>query len=177
MKVAWSCPTLCNPMDYTVHGILQARILEWIAVPFSKGIFQPRGWTQVSYIAGGFLPAESPEKPKNTGMGSLSLLQWIFPTQESNWGLLHCWQILYQLSYHGIPSIPKPNFYFDPNPLPFLPFSTKGFPISIHTQAKDFSINCFCSWFHHPQYPSSYQIPSILPVEVAFNSISYFNND
>ena len=34
-------------------------------------------------------------------MGSLSLLQWIFPAQESNWGLLHCRQILYQLSYHG----------------------------------------------------------------------------
>ena len=35
-------------------------------------------------------------------MGSLSLLQWIFPTQESNWDLLHCRQILYQLSYQGI---------------------------------------------------------------------------
>ena len=38
---------------------------------------------------------------KNTGVGSLSLLQWIFPTQESNRGLLHCRWILYQLSYHG----------------------------------------------------------------------------
>ena len=51
--------TLCNPMDYTVHGILQARILEWVAFPFSKGSSQPRGQTQVSRIAGGFfLPAE-----------------------------------------------------------------------------------------------------------------------
>ena len=41
-------------MDYTVHGILQARILEWVAVPFSKGSSQPDDWTQVSYIAGGF---------------------------------------------------------------------------------------------------------------------------
>ena len=40
-------------------------------------------------------------KPKNTGVGSLSLLQWIFPTQESNWGLLYCRWILYQLSYQG----------------------------------------------------------------------------
>ena len=40
-------------------------------------------------------------KPKNTGVGSLSLLQWIFPTQESNWGLLHRRWILYQLSYDG----------------------------------------------------------------------------
>ena len=47
------------------------------------------------------LPAELQGKPKNTGVGSLSLLQWIFPTQESNRGLLHCRQILYQLSYEG----------------------------------------------------------------------------
>ena len=36
-KVTQSCPTLCNPMDYTVHGILQARTLEWVAYPFSRG--------------------------------------------------------------------------------------------------------------------------------------------
>ena len=41
-----------------------------------------------------------PGKPENTGVGSLSLLQGIFPTQESSWGLLHCRQILYQLSYY-----------------------------------------------------------------------------
>ena len=51
------------------------------------------------------LPAEPPEKPKNTGVGSLSLLQWIFSTQESNWGLLHCRRILYQLSYQGHPQL------------------------------------------------------------------------
>ena len=42
VNVAQSCPTLCNPMDYTVHEILQARILEWIAFPFSRGSSQPR---------------------------------------------------------------------------------------------------------------------------------------
>ena len=47
------------------------------------------------------LPSESPGKLNNTGMGSLSLLQWIFATQELNQGLLHCRQILYQLSYQG----------------------------------------------------------------------------
>ena len=47
------------------------------------------------------LPAEPPGKPKNTGVGSLSLLQQIFPNQESTWGFLHCRQILYQLSYQG----------------------------------------------------------------------------
>ena len=100
MKVTQSCPTLCDPMDYTVHGILLARILEWVAFPFSRGSSQPRDRTQVASIAD-FLPAEPPGKPKNTGVGSLSLLQQIFPTQESNWGLLHCRQILCQLSYQG----------------------------------------------------------------------------
>ena len=52
------------------------------------------------------LPAEPPGKPKNTGVGSLFLLQWIFPTQESNRGLLHCRRILYQLSYQGSPTTP-----------------------------------------------------------------------
>ena len=54
VEVSQSCPTLCNPMDYTVHGILQARILEWVAFPFSRGSSQPRDQTQVSHIAGGF---------------------------------------------------------------------------------------------------------------------------
>ena len=51
---------------------------------------QPRGL---------YSPWNSPGQ--NTGVGSLSLLQWIFPTQESNWGLLHCRQVLYQLSCQG----------------------------------------------------------------------------
>ena len=54
LKVTQLCPTLCNPMDYTIHGILQARILEWVAFPFSRGSSQPRDQTQVSHIAGGF---------------------------------------------------------------------------------------------------------------------------
>ena len=49
-------PTLCNPIDYiyTIHGILQARILEWVAFPFSRGPSQPRDLTQVSRITGRF---------------------------------------------------------------------------------------------------------------------------
>ena len=43
MKVIQSCPTLCDPMDYTEHGIFQARILEWVAVPFSRVIFLTQG--------------------------------------------------------------------------------------------------------------------------------------
>ena len=87
VKVTQSCPTLCNPIDYTVHGILQARILEWVAFPFSRGSSQPRNRIQ------------------NTGVGSLSLLQGIFPTQESNPRFPHCRQILYQLSHEGSPRI------------------------------------------------------------------------
>ena len=52
VKVAQSCLTLCYPMDYTVHGILQARILEWVAFLFSRGSSQPRDQTRVSRIAG-----------------------------------------------------------------------------------------------------------------------------
>ena len=54
VKVAQSSLTLCNPMYYTVHEILQARVLEWVAVPFSRGSSQPRDRTQVSCVAGRF---------------------------------------------------------------------------------------------------------------------------
>ena len=59
VKVAQLCPTLCGSMDYnppgsSVHGILQARILEWVAISFSRGSSRPRDQTQVSCIAGRF---------------------------------------------------------------------------------------------------------------------------
>ena len=62
-KVAQSCLTLCDPLDCSppgssVHGILQARTLEWVAVPFSRGSSQPRDRTQISRVAGGFFTAE-----------------------------------------------------------------------------------------------------------------------
>ena len=60
--VTQSCPMLCDSMDdsppgSSVHGILQASILEWVAIPFSRGSSQPRDQTQVSYIAGRFRKA------------------------------------------------------------------------------------------------------------------------
>ena len=103
VKFAQWCPTLCNPMDYTVHGILQARTLEWVAFPFSRGSSQPRDKTQVPHITGRSLPAEPQGKPENTGVGSLSLLQRIVPTQELNRGSPDCRQVLYQLSSQGSP--------------------------------------------------------------------------
>ena len=54
MKIAQSCLTLFDPMDYTVRGIIQDRILKWVAVPFSRGSSQPRDRTQVSHITGRF---------------------------------------------------------------------------------------------------------------------------
>ena len=84
-------------------GTLQARILEWVAMPSSRGSSQLRSPTsQVDS-----LPSEPPGKPRNTGVSSLSLLQGIFPTKESNRGLLHCRQILYQLSYQKTHDKPR----------------------------------------------------------------------
>ena len=78
-------------------GILQARILEWVVMPSSW--WEPRS----PALQADSLPSEPPRKTKNTRVGSLSLLQWVFPTQESNWGLLHCRHILFHLSYQWSP--------------------------------------------------------------------------
>ena len=69
VKVTQSYPTLCNPTDYTVHGVLQARILEWVAVPFSRGSPQPRDWTLASQLQADSLPAEP--------QGSPRILEWV----------------------------------------------------------------------------------------------------
>ena len=91
-------------MDYTVHGILQARILEWVAFPFSKDLPNPGTEPRSPTLQANSLPAEPQGKPKNTRVGNLSLLQGIFLTQESNRGLLHCRWILYQLSHKESPN-------------------------------------------------------------------------
>ena len=72
--VAKLCPTLCNPMDYSlpgspVHGIFQARMLEWVAISFSTGSSWPRDQTHVSSLAAGFFTTEPP--------GKLYLLTWL----------------------------------------------------------------------------------------------------
>ena len=86
-SVTQLCPTLCDPMNCSpprssVHGILQARILEWVAISHFRGSSQPREWTQVSCIAGRFSFCFS------------------------------CRQILYWLSHQGSPSLKRepPNF-------------------------------------------------------------------
>ena len=87
-------------MDYTVHGILQARTLEWVAFPFTGGSSQSRDQTQVSHIAGRFFTSWATGKSKNIGVGSLFFLKQIFPTQKLKQRLLHCrWMLSYQESY------------------------------------------------------------------------------
>ena len=97
--IAHLCPILCDPMDCSlpgssVLGILQARILEWVAMPSSMGSSQPRDRTQVSHTAGKFFTNWATREAQEY-WSTLSLGQGIFPTQESNPCLLHCRLILY----------------------------------------------------------------------------------
>ena len=104
MKVTQSCPNLCEPMDCRIHprGNLQAKVLEWVAsFPSPGDLPRPGIKPRSPTLQVNSLPTEPQGKPKNTGVGSLSLLQWIFPTQELDGGLLHCRQLLYQMSYLG----------------------------------------------------------------------------
>ena len=97
---AQSYPTLSDPMDYRPTRLLCpwgfSRQEYWIGLPCPPpGDLPTQGSNPVSTVQVDSLPAEPPGKAKNTGVGSLSLFQGIFPTQESNWGLLRCRCILY----------------------------------------------------------------------------------
>ena len=98
VKATRSWPTLCDHVDYTVHGILWARILEWLPFPSPGDLPNPGLKPRSPTLEADSLPAEPQGKPENTGVGSLSLLKGIFLTQGSNQGLLPCRQILYQWS-------------------------------------------------------------------------------
>ena len=95
--------TLCNP--WTIQSMEFSRPEYWNGQPFpSPGDLPNPGIKSRSPILqADSLPAEPQGKPKNTGVGSLSLPQQIFLTQESKWGPLHGRRILYQLSYQGSP--------------------------------------------------------------------------
>ena len=91
VKIAQSCPTLCDLMDYIVHGILQARILEWVAFHFSRGSFQLR----VFCIAGRFftnwaIREALTEPPRNPASSSISHFQDSYPLSQD--GLPARWQ-------------------------------------------------------------------------------------
>ena len=104
--VAQSCPTLWPHRlpGSCVCGDSPGKNTGMGCYALFQGIFPKPGIESRSpTLQADSLPSESSGKPKNTGVGSLSLLQEIFLTQESNWGLLHCRQILYQLSYQRAP--------------------------------------------------------------------------
>ena len=100
-------------------GILQARILEWVAMHLSRESSQPRDLPMFLTLQVDSLPSEPARTHKNTGVGSLSLLQGIFLTQELNQGFPHCRKILHQLpiskkhhqgSRNGIKRLPGHRF-------------------------------------------------------------------
>ena len=99
VEVSQSCPTLCDPMDYTVHGILQARILEWIAFPFSRGSSQPRDQTQVSHMADGFLTSWATRETMNillltNFIASFVISNLLFHLIEEYWVSAMCLTVL-----------------------------------------------------------------------------------
>ena len=112
-----SCTVLsCSVMSDSLqpHGLSPARLLcpwgfsrqeDWSGLPCPPpgDLPNPRIKPRSPALWVDSLPSEPPGKPKNTGVGSLSVLQGNFPIQVSNWALLHCRWILYQLSYQGSP--------------------------------------------------------------------------
>ena len=88
VKVAQLCLILWDSMDRTIHGILQARMLEWATIPFYRGSFQPRDRTRPPTLQEDFLAAEPPMKPKNTEAGS-----WGFPGGTSGKEFACQWRI------------------------------------------------------------------------------------
>ena len=99
-EVAQLCPTLCDivdcsPPSSSIHGILQARTLEWVAISFSRGSSWPRDWTQVSRIASRCFNFWATREAQEYWSGCYFLLQEIFPTQGSNLCFLHLlhWQV------------------------------------------------------------------------------------
>ena len=89
VKVAQLCPTVCDSMDYTVHGFLQARILEWVAYPFSRGSSPPRNWTGVSSLQADSLPTELSGKPQWTVDTLVKIFKKNINTEiqdKGNWG-------------------------------------------------------------------------------------------
>ena len=146
--VTKSLLTLCNPMDYSLpgspgHGILQARILECVAISYSRGFSWPRDCTRVSCIAARFFTVWATELSYyqayplldiylHTEVDSHSVFQGIFLTQGSNLDLLHCRQILLPCELPG----KLHSFWFPPthtkirltniSALVELPFSVRG---------------------------------------------------
>ena len=133
MKVTWSCLTLCSPMDCSptgssVHGISQARILEWVAIIFSRGSSQPRDRTQVSHLA-----------------GTLDHLSYTYDTTSCT-----CWHFMY-----SIKNPIKSTLHFSPSTLGILVHCTCAQVINhmlhffwSHLSSSEISIKTFCVFIY-----------------------------
>ena len=94
-EVTQSCPTLGDPMGYglphsSVHGIFQARVLEWVAISFSRGSFQPRDWTQVSWIVGRYFTVWATRKVQGLSLLKLMSIELVMPSNR----LIFCHPLL-----------------------------------------------------------------------------------
>ena len=115
VQVDQSCLTLCNPMNYSlpgssVHEFSSQEYQSGQPFPSPEDLYNPGIQPRSPALQEDSLPSELPGKPESTGVGSLSLLQ-IFPTQGSNWGLLHWRRILYQLSYQRSPTVQEGSLF------------------------------------------------------------------
>ena len=109
--VAQLCPTLCDPMDCSlpgssVHGILQARILEWVAIPFFRGSSQPRDWTQVSCIAGGFFTIWATRVLSHSAVSLLKFLGFFASMKNTVIGIfVHVSLCIVLLLWESVPGV------------------------------------------------------------------------
>ena len=123
-----SCVWLCDAMDYTVHGILQARIMEWVAIPFSRGSSQPTDWTQVSCIAGRIFTSWATGRHITNVSPQLLKVLWAFILGNQTQEFLHSGpEIFFQKFWVWCPVFK-------------LIFSTHGFILSLYSVQMDFSI-------------------------------------
>ena len=171
MKVKSCVQLFATP--WTIQSMEFSRPKYWSGEPFpSPGDLPDSGIKSRSPVLQvDSLPAEPLGKPQNTGMDSLSLFQWIFLTQDSNCGLLHCRQILNQLSYQGSP----PNHW------------TAGFPRNPYINLASYPVSCAVMQGHwtllskfHPDTegavwacPCSSHMPHVGPGSLLFLLPSY----
>ena len=151
--VAQLCLTLWDPMDCSppgssVHGILQARILDWLAISFSRGSSRPSDWTQVSCIAGDTLPLSHQGSPIYIHTHTHTHTHTHNYTQISTWGVLSfiltSWSIIYWsilpyiltcLLLTQMMSEKWKEFINSPLPIPFLLFFIKICTMQIHVRS------------------------------------------
>ena len=148
--VTQSCPTLCDPTDcsppgFSIHGILQARILEWIAIPFSRESSWPRDWTQVFCIASRFFAVWATREAQS--VKSWTSKPNLYDISFSYWVTLHHSSIVFssvhQFSRSVVSNSVRP--HESQHARPPCPSPTPG----VHPNS------CASSWWCHPAISSS----------------------